>query len=150
MFFLYTLNTYIVTIHTKLHTWLHKYMYHVHDMPAPAIQDAKQYKKNNSYFVKSNILYLCLNSLTELHNFMQVTISGLSQHWSLTAIMGWWTHNINSHHDLLYVSLATWDVNYSGVNYIVSVKICITVWQHTHTHALAYFCSSKECTTSCR
>ena len=43
-------------------------MYHVHDMLAPAIQDAKQYKKNNSYFVKSNILYLCLNSLTELHN----------------------------------------------------------------------------------
>ena len=48
---------------------VHVMMKHVHGMPAPAIQDAKQYKKNNSYFVKSNILYLCLNSLTELHNF---------------------------------------------------------------------------------
>ena len=37
-------------------------MYHVHDMLAPANQDAKQYKMNNSYFFKSNILYLCLNS----------------------------------------------------------------------------------------
>ena len=34
----------------------------VHYMPTPANQDDKQTKKNNSYFFKSNILYLCLNS----------------------------------------------------------------------------------------
>ena len=31
---------YIVTLHTMLHALHHNYMYHVHDMPAPANQDA--------------------------------------------------------------------------------------------------------------
>ena len=55
----YTLITYIV-IQCYIHcTCIHNYMYHVHDMPAPANQDDKQTKRTIPIFSRV-IFYICV------------------------------------------------------------------------------------------